>query len=81
MLIVKPFGIEESISNIADEKERGKKREAAEVFLQHIMNLSEEDLEDEADVAAKKNIAKHADDKDLFIDIIGGLLGYTNIRD
>jgi hypothetical protein len=49
--------------------------------LQRIKNISEEDLEHEADITAKEYMAKHADDKDLFIDIIGGLLGYTNIKD
>ncbi|MBV9175460.1 MAG: hypothetical protein JO297_00310 [Nitrososphaeraceae archaeon] len=78
---VKPFGIEENKSNIADEKERGKKREASEAFLKRIKNISEEDLEHEADIRAKEYITKHADDKDLFIYIIGGLLGYTNIKD
>jgi hypothetical protein len=62
-------------------KKRGEKRKALEVLSQHIKNLREEDLEHEADKSAKEYVAKHADDKDLFINIIGVLLGYTNIKD
>jgi hypothetical protein len=78
---VKPFGIKQNINNIADEKEREKKRKASEVFLQRIKNLSEQDLEHEAGQKAEADIIKHAGDEDLFINIIAGLLGYTNIKD
>jgi hypothetical protein len=78
---VKPFRIKQNINNIADEKEREKKRKTLEVYLQHIKNLNEEDLEHEAGQKAEEDIIRHAGDEDLFINIIGGLLGYTTIKD
>ena len=77
---VKPFGIKQNINNIADEKEREKKRKALEAFLAH-KEPHEQDLEHEAGQKAEEDIIKHAGDEDLFINIIAGLPGYANIKD
>jgi hypothetical protein len=78
---LKPFGIEQNINNIANEKKREKRTTAIEAYFQRIKNLGDEGLENEAGREAEAYIIKHGGDEDLFINTIAGFLGYSNLKD